>query len=90
MIDATTVCPDGMAAADGVAAWARYLAQSSRSAVAGIDATRSARGVAQPGSALAWGASGHRFKSGRPDQPDESSAARRQPQTKLDDKQLPS
>jgi hypothetical protein len=27
-----------------------------------------ARGVAQPGSALAWGASGRRFKSARPDQ----------------------
>jgi hypothetical protein len=26
------------------------------------------RDVAQPGSALAWGASGRRFKSGRPDQ----------------------
>ncbi len=26
------------------------------------------RGVAQPGSALAWGARGRRFKSGRPDQ----------------------
>jgi hypothetical protein len=26
------------------------------------------RGVAQTGSALAWGASGRRFKSGRPDQ----------------------
>ena len=25
------------------------------------------RGVAQPGSALVWGASGRRFKSGRPD-----------------------
>lgn len=25
------------------------------------------RGVAQPGSALAWGASGRRFKSGRPE-----------------------
>jgi hypothetical protein len=25
------------------------------------------RGVAQPGSVLAWGASGRRFKSGRPD-----------------------
>jgi hypothetical protein len=25
------------------------------------------RGVAQPGSALAWGASGRRFKSSRPD-----------------------
>jgi hypothetical protein len=25
------------------------------------------RGVAQPGSAHAWGACGHRFKSGRPD-----------------------
>jgi hypothetical protein len=27
------------------------------------------RGVAQPGSAHAWGACGRRFKSGRPDQP---------------------
>lgn len=26
------------------------------------------RGVAQPGSALAWGASGRQFKSARPDQ----------------------
>jgi hypothetical protein len=26
------------------------------------------RGVAQPGSALAWGARGRRFKSSRPDQ----------------------
>ena len=26
------------------------------------------RGVAQPGSVLAWGASGRRFKSSRPDQ----------------------
>lgn len=26
------------------------------------------RGVAQPGSVLAWGASGRRFKSFRPDQ----------------------
>jgi hypothetical protein len=26
------------------------------------------RGVAQPGSAHAWGACGRRFKSGRPDQ----------------------
>lgn len=25
------------------------------------------RGVAQPGSVLAWGASGRRFKSGRPE-----------------------
>ena len=29
---------------------------------------KSFRGVAQPGSALAWGASGRRFKSFRPDQ----------------------
>ncbi len=28
----------------------------------------SSRGVAQPGSVLAWGASGRRFKSFRPDQ----------------------
>ena len=28
------------------------------------------RGVAQPGSALAWGARGRGFKSRRPDQPD--------------------
>ncbi len=26
------------------------------------------RGVAQPGSALAWGARGRQFESGRPDQ----------------------
>src|SRR5678816_1604701 len=28
---------------------------------------KACRGVAQPGSAHAWGACGHRFKSGRPD-----------------------
>lgn len=31
-------------------------------------ALQNLRGVAQPGSALVWGASGRRFKSGRPDQ----------------------
>src|SRR5437588_11539415 len=36
-----------------------------RSVVAETDG----RGVAQPGSAHAWGACGRRFKSGRPDQP---------------------
>src|SRR5256885_10537203 len=37
------------------------------------------RGVAQPGSALAWGASGRPFKSARPDSPQGAAVPRRRP-----------
>ena len=33
-----------------------------------VELNRMCRGVAQPGSVLAWGASGRPFKSARPDQ----------------------
>jgi hypothetical protein len=33
-----------------------------------VKLNRTCRGVAQPGSVLAWGASGRPFKSARPDQ----------------------
>ena len=33
-----------------------------------VELNRACRGVAQPGSVLAWGASGRPFKSARPDQ----------------------
>ena len=33
-----------------------------------VELNRVCRGVAQPGSVLAWGASGRPFKSARPDQ----------------------
>ena len=33
-----------------------------------VKLNRACRGVAQPGSVLAWGASGRPFKSARPDQ----------------------
>ncbi len=33
-----------------------------------VELKRACRGVAQPGSVLAWGASGRPFKSARPDQ----------------------
>ncbi len=39
-----------------------------KSLIVEIQQPLESRGVAQPGSALVWGASGRRFKSGRPDQ----------------------
>ncbi len=45
------------------------LKASGRAAQAGrLVSLPNSRGVAQPGSASAWGAEGRRFKSGRPDQ----------------------
>jgi hypothetical protein len=53
---------------NSVLLWARTMIPDRAIVDAGIEEEKSSRSVAQPGSALAWGARGPEFKSRRSDQ----------------------